>query len=104
MQYGHIYTTFCIIIKLKVMFWKLYTRIYFDVRTFKIVVAFFQTLYHCCMLVATVSRMKHRALAGGHGVLPLELFELLQFICRIFGDILGGLARCAYWRLIFSHA
>ena len=36
MQYGHIYTAFCIIIKLKVMFWKLYTRIYFNVRTFKL--------------------------------------------------------------------
>ena len=36
MQYCHIYTAFCIIIKLKVMFWKLYTRIYFNVRTFKL--------------------------------------------------------------------
>ena len=35
MQYSHIYTAFCIIIKLKVMFWKLYTRIYFNVGTFK---------------------------------------------------------------------
>ena len=36
MQYGHVYTAFCIIIKLKVMFWKLYTRIDFNVGTFKI--------------------------------------------------------------------
>ena len=35
MQYGHVYTAFCIIIKLKVMFWKLYTRIDFNVGTFK---------------------------------------------------------------------
>ena len=28
MQYGHIYAAFYIIIKLKVMFWKLYIRIY----------------------------------------------------------------------------
>ena len=35
MQYGHIYVAICIIIKLKVMFWKLYTRIYFNVVTFK---------------------------------------------------------------------
>ena len=34
MHYRHIYTAFCIIIKLKVMFWKLYTRIYFNVGTF----------------------------------------------------------------------
>ena len=34
MQYGHIYVAICIIIKLKVMFWKLYTRIYFNVETF----------------------------------------------------------------------
>ena len=34
MQYGHIYTAFYIIIKLKVMFWKLYTRIDFNVGTF----------------------------------------------------------------------
>ena len=34
MQYGHVYTAFCIIIKLKVMFWKLYTRIDFNVGTF----------------------------------------------------------------------
>ena len=36
MHYGHIYTAFCIIIKLKVMFWKLDTRIYFNVGTFKL--------------------------------------------------------------------
>ena len=36
MQYGHVYTAFCIIIKLKVMFWKLYTRIDFNVGTFKV--------------------------------------------------------------------
>ena len=36
MQYGHIYTVFCIIIKLKVMFWKLYTRKYFNVGTFNL--------------------------------------------------------------------
>ena len=36
MQYGHVYTAFCIIIKLNVMFWKLYTRIDFNVGTFKI--------------------------------------------------------------------
>ena len=36
MQYGHVYTAICIIIKLKVMFWKLYTRIDFNVGTFKI--------------------------------------------------------------------
>ena len=35
MQYGHIYAAICIMIKLKVMFWKLYTRIYFNVGTFK---------------------------------------------------------------------
>ena len=35
MQYGHIYVAICIMIKLKVMFWKLYTRIYFNVGTFK---------------------------------------------------------------------
>ena len=35
MQYGQVYTAFCIIIKLKVMFWKLYTRIEFNVGTFK---------------------------------------------------------------------
>ena len=35
MQYGHVYTAFCIIIKLNVMFWKLYTRIDFNVGTFK---------------------------------------------------------------------
>ena len=34
MQYGHIYAAICIIIKLKVMFWKLYTRIYYNVGTF----------------------------------------------------------------------
>ena len=34
MQYGHIYAAICIMIKLKVMFWKLYTRIYFNVGTF----------------------------------------------------------------------
>ena len=34
MQYGHIYAAICIIIKLKVMFWKLYTRIDFNVGTF----------------------------------------------------------------------
>ena len=37
MQYGHVNTAFCIIIKLKVMFWKLYTRIDFKVGTFKMV-------------------------------------------------------------------
>ena len=39
MQYGHVhvYTAFCIIIKLKVMFWKLYTRIDFNVGTFNVV-------------------------------------------------------------------
>ena len=37
MQYDHIYAAICIIIKLKVMFWKLYTRIYFNVGTFKLV-------------------------------------------------------------------
>ena len=37
MQYDHIYAAICIIIKLKVMFWKLYTRIYIDVGTFKVV-------------------------------------------------------------------
>ena len=37
MQYGHIYAVICIMIKLKVMFWKLYTRIYFNVGTFKVV-------------------------------------------------------------------
>ena len=36
MQYGHIYAAICIMIKLKVMFWKLYTRIYFNVGTSKI--------------------------------------------------------------------
>ena len=36
MHYRHIYTVFCIIIKQKVMFWKLYTRTYFNVGTFKI--------------------------------------------------------------------
>ena len=36
MHYRHIYTAFCIIIKLKVMFWKLYTRIYFNVGTLSI--------------------------------------------------------------------
>ena len=36
MHYRHIYTAFCIIIKLKVMFWKLYTRIYFNVGTLKL--------------------------------------------------------------------
>ena len=35
MQYDHIYAAICIIIELKVMFWKLYTRIYFNVGTFK---------------------------------------------------------------------
>ena len=35
MQYDHIYAAICIMIKLKVMFWKLYTRIYFNVGTFK---------------------------------------------------------------------
>ena len=34
MQYDHIYAAICIMIKLKVMFWKLYTRIYFNVGTF----------------------------------------------------------------------
>ena len=38
MQYGHIYSASCIMIKLKVMFWKLYTRIYFNVGTFNILV------------------------------------------------------------------
>ena len=33
-QYVHIYAAICIMIKLKVMFWKLYTRIYFNVGTF----------------------------------------------------------------------
>ena len=36
MQYGHIYASICIIIKLKIMFWKLYTRIYFNIGTFNI--------------------------------------------------------------------
>ena len=36
MQYRHIYTAFCIIIKLEVMFWKLYTRINFNVGTFNV--------------------------------------------------------------------
>ena len=35
MQYGHIYAAICIMTKLKVMFRKLYTRIYFNVGTFK---------------------------------------------------------------------
>ena len=34
MQYGHIYAAICIMIKLKVMFWKLYTRVYFNEGTF----------------------------------------------------------------------
>ena len=34
MQYDHIYAAICILIKLKVMFGKLYTRIYFNVGTF----------------------------------------------------------------------
>ena len=34
MQYDHIYEAVCIIINLEVMFWKLYTRIYFNVVTF----------------------------------------------------------------------
>ena len=34
-QYVHIYAAICIMIKLKVMFWELYTRIYFNVGTFK---------------------------------------------------------------------
>ena len=33
-QYVHIYAAICIMIKLKVMFWELYTRIYFNVGTF----------------------------------------------------------------------
>ena len=33
-QYVHIYAAIYIMIKLKVMFWKLYTRIYFNVGTF----------------------------------------------------------------------
>ena len=37
-QYDHIYAAICIIIKLKVMFWKLYTRIYFNVGTFNLCV------------------------------------------------------------------
>ena len=36
MQYGHIYAAICIMIKLQVMFWKLYTRIYFNIGTFKL--------------------------------------------------------------------
>ena len=36
MQYGHIYTAFCIIIKLKVMIWKLHTIKNFNVRTFNV--------------------------------------------------------------------
>ena len=36
MQYGHIYAAICILIQLKVMFWKPYTRIYFNVGTFKL--------------------------------------------------------------------
>ena len=36
MQYGNIYAAICIIIKLKVMFWKLYIRIYYNVGTFKL--------------------------------------------------------------------
>ena len=35
MQYGHRYAVFCLMIKLKVMFWKLYTRIYFNVGPFR---------------------------------------------------------------------
>ena len=35
-QYDHIYAAICVIIKLKVMFWKLYNRIYFNVETFKV--------------------------------------------------------------------
>ena len=34
-QYDHIYAAICIMIKLKVMFWKLYSRIYFNVGPFK---------------------------------------------------------------------
>ena len=36
MPYGHIYAAICIINKLKVMFLKLYTRIYFNVGTFEL--------------------------------------------------------------------
>ena len=44
MQYGHIYAAICIMIKLKVMFWKLYTRIYFNVGTFNININFFSLM------------------------------------------------------------
>ena len=37
MQYGNIYAEFCIIIELKVMFFKLYTRLYFNVGAFKVI-------------------------------------------------------------------
>ena len=48
MQYGHIYAAFCIIIKLKVMFWKLYTRIDFNVGTFNLTLLLEKLkLYHC---------------------------------------------------------
>ena len=41
MQYGHIYAAICIMIKLKVMFWKLYTSIDFNVGTFNLYRMFF---------------------------------------------------------------
>ena len=48
-QYVHIYAAICIMIKLKVMFWKLYTRIYFNVGTFNILHKF-DKHYRACMI------------------------------------------------------
>ena len=48
MQYDHIYAAICIMIKLKVMFWKLYTRIYFNVGTFNFMLYIFRAYYIIC--------------------------------------------------------
>ena len=51
MQYDHIYAAICIMIKLKVMFWKLYTRIYFKVGTFNFIQVDSEIVLHVKWLV-----------------------------------------------------